>query len=185
MNNSGGVILAINFSSDVNPNGPVPAQDHLWNTLLTEHCGRKIGRNEDTIFAKFDDARSAVTCALAIQWRFTSNDEMVSAGDQIYCRVSVNHRPIGIAANPPDLDEIDDVYKLLAVADLRGISVSRTVFDEVRRNLKVEFDTSRPIEQCGYLCQNIRGNLDRLDLLQASAVRILPTAITNALAGLH
>lgn len=185
MTNPGGAILAINFSTDADPHGNVPEQDQFWNDLLTKHHGCEIGRNQDSVFVEFGDARSAVTCALALQGRLSSDEDAGGRAASKFCRVSVNHRPFGISLSPPGDGEVDDTYKLLAVADLNGISISRTVYDEVRRNLDVEFDTSRPINQCGYLCQNIRQNLNQLDLLQASAVRISPSAITTASANLE
>lgn len=173
MTGPGGVVLAINFSTDAAPERSVSKQDRLWGTLLAELGGGEIGRNEDTVFAEFNDAKSAVCCALVLQERLSE--------DHVYCRVSVNHRPFGSATTPPKHDEIDDSYKLLAVAELKGISISRTIYDEVRRSLEVAYDMSRPMEQCGYLCQNIRGNLSTLDLLQASAVRIPHAAISSAI----
>lgn len=175
------ILLAMSFATDAELDGTIPEDDQFLGAVVNEYCGCEIGRNEDTVFAEFGDAKSVVTCAMAIQSLLAANDESATGGNQIRCRAGVNHRPPGAAERPPDRDEIDDAYKLLAVADLRGISISRTVFDEVHRILNVDYDTSRPIEQCGYLCQNIRQNLGRLDLLQAFAVRIPPSAITNAL----
>jgi adenylate cyclase len=103
-------------------------------TLASVHCGRVVDTAGDSILAEFPSVVGAVAAALAFQ------DQLAAAGTMLKFRIGVDLGDV-IAEDDGTLfgDGVNRAARLQSLADAGGILVSRTVFQEVRGRLPVEF----------------------------------------------
>jgi hypothetical protein len=134
-------------------------------------------------FAVFANALDALRCALVIQRRSVAGAVETAAHPSPLCHVGLNIEmiPMDAVRWPPDTD--DSVCRLVALSEPGGICLSRTIFDEVRFQVDLPFDTERDPRHTAYQCQEIRRKLDTLNLLEAGSVRIGAADLAGYLSG--
>ncbi len=134
---------------------------------------------EGWFLARFQDALAAVRCAVEIQQELANRSVEVPATDPLRLHVGLNHEvlPNDGDAWPPNKD--DSVARLVAIAEPGGICLSRTIYDDVRFQIDLPFDTTRDPKHTAYTCQEIRQKFDDLNLLESSAVRLSSAALVG------
>lgn len=134
--------------------------------------------------AEFANALDALKCALDIQRGSISNTAEVSAASTPLCHVGLNIETASADYSvwPPDRD--DSVCRLVALAEPGGICLSRTVYDIVRFQVVLPFETERDPNHTAYQCGEIRNKLNTLNLLEAGSVRLSASGLA-ALATKH
>ncbi len=132
---------------------------------------------EGWFLAKFQNALAAIRCAVEIQRRLAGRSVDVLATDPPLLHIGLNHEvpPNDGEAWPPDKD--DTVERLVAFAEPGGICLSRTIYDEVRAQIDLPFDTTRDPKHTAFVCQEIRRKFDDLNLLESSAVKLSAAAL--------
>ena len=160
---------------------------NAWSELigsLTDSVGRHHGSvihvaGEGWFLARFQDALAAVSCAVEVQRALADRDVDVPGADTRRLHIGLNHEvpPDDGEAWPPDRD--DRVDRLVAIAESGGICLSRTIYDDVRFQVDLPFDTMRDPKHTAYACQEIRRKFDDLNLLESSAVRLSPAALVG------
>lgn len=140
--------------------------------------GRVVNFSVETcLLAEFSNTLDAVGCAVEIQRDLADRSEIVPASRQTRLRIGVNHETLPPGGETSAIDKGDSVARLVALAEPGGICISRTVYDEVRSHLKLQYDTKRDPKHTAFLCQEIRQKWDELNLLELSAVRIGPAEL--------
>ncbi len=134
---------------------------------------------EGWFLAKFQDALAAVRCAVEIQQQLANRSVEGQATDSLRLHIGLNHEvpPNDGEAWPPDED--GSVVRLVAIAEPGGICLSRTIYDDVRFQIDLPFDTTRDPKHTAYACQEIRQKFDDLNLLESSAVRLSSAALVG------
>ena len=112
----------------------------LIDPKIEEHHGRVVKNTGDGMLAEFASVVDAVRCAAEIQRAMIDREPEVSDDRRIKFRVGVN---LGdVIADGGDIfgDGVNVAARLEALAEPGGISISRTVRDQIRDKLAYQFD---------------------------------------------
>jgi adenylate cyclase len=149
-------------------------QAHLQQLIdpkVKEHHGRIVKNTGDGFLAEFASVLDAVRCAAEIQRAMVDRETDPRADRQIKFRIGVN---LGdIIADRSDIfgDGVNVAARLEALAEPGGISVSRTVRDQIRDKLSYTFE-----DMGEQTVKNIARPL-RVYAMKAAAVAALPPLI--------
>lgn len=145
---------------------------------IDRHHGRVLDAADKASFpATFPSAVEAVACAVELQRDLAERGERVPASRQVRCRIGVDYvAPTGEVSM---CDEGANVVRLAALAEPGGVCMSRAVYDEVKSQLKLRYDTNRDPAHSAFTCGDIRRKRNDLNLLEASAVRIGEAALMD------
>jgi hypothetical protein len=141
--------------------------------IVEDHHGRVIDVDGPGWFvAAFDSAREGTLCAVEIQRTLhNASDELAGAPIRwLHIGLNTETPPRSCEPWPPARD--DSVDRLVSLAEPGGVCLSRTVYDEVRFHVDLPFDASRDPHHTAYACQEIRGKLASLNLLESGAVHL-------------
>ena len=148
--------------------------------VVDTHEGHVINIVGDGWFvAEFSNALTGVQCAVDIQLDLKEAVAEPTAMDQAQLHIGVNYEP------PPRPGQVwpstrdDSADRLAALAELGGICLSRTVYDEIRFKINLPFDTMRDPKHTAFVCQEIRRKLGSLNLLESGAVRLGAAALRS------
>lgn len=152
--------------------------------ILAKHVDRHHGRvehigTEGHYLTKFSSALEAVGCAVDVQRDIAARKKTLPVSDQMGLRIGVKHEDLGTKAEAATSDGGDSVLRLVALAAPGGICISRTIYDEVRFQFDLDYDTATDPKQTVYVCQEIRQKWNELNLLELSAVKIPPSALLS------
>lgn len=147
---------------------------------IDRHHGCALNTAAEALFlASFSSAVEAVGCAVELQRDLADRSRSVPATYETRCRIGVNHENLSPGAEAATCDEGTSVGRLVALAEPGGVCISRTVYDEVRFRLKLQYDTKRDPGHTAFSCGEIRKKRNELNLLEASVVRIGPAALLD------
>ena len=143
---------------------------------LARHDGRRLNGDDPTkLIAGFPHATAAVGCAAAFQCRMGSSEPGPSDAQDRLFRIGVDHVD-GLAS---DADIGATASALAALSELGGLCISRTVYEEVRFQINLDYDTKRDPRQTAFVCQEIRKKLKDLNLMALSAVKISRNSLVS------
>ncbi|WDZ81967.1 adenylate/guanylate cyclase domain-containing protein (plasmid) [Ensifer adhaerens] len=135
-------------------------QGALINPKIAEHAGRIVKTMGDGLLVEFGSPVEAVRCAVEVQVAIATREATISEDCRIRFRIGINLGDV-IAEDDDVLgDGVNIAARLQLLADVGGICVSRSVRDQVRDRLAVEFEDmgeqsvrniARPI-QCYRVC---------------------------------
>lgn len=150
--------------------------------VVSDHIDRHLGcplntAPEALFLASFSSAVEAVGCAVELQRDLAERSRTAPATRQMQCRIGVNHHDSLPGGEASTRDEGTSVARLVALADPGGVCISRTVYDEVRFQLRLPYDTERDPSHTAFTCGEIRKKRNELNLLEASVVRIGPATL--------
>lgn len=147
---------------------------------VDQHHGCRLNtRPETTFLATFPSALEGVGCAVGLQRDLADRSNTVPSTRQMRLCIGVNHEGLSTRGEASASDEDSSVVRLVALAEPGGICISRTVYDEVRYQLELQYDTKRDSKHTAFVCQEIRLKWSELNLLESSAVRINPAALVG------
>jgi len=104
-------------------------------TLIDQHRGRVIDSPGDNMLSEFASVVDAVQCAAAIQKELNSRNTALPENRKMQFRIGIN---LGNVIQEGDRifgDGVNIAARLEAIAEPGGISVSKTVFDQVENKL--------------------------------------------------
>lgn len=159
------------------PDGEIKTefQEALFGSIMA-HGGTKISSiDSGEIFAIFPTAFAAVRSALDVQKSIANN----AFNEEFEIQSAVDHLA---TVDPGHFLDDESRHNLLAFAssaEIGGVALSRTVYEDVRYRIKVEYDTRHDSKQIAFVCQEIRRKLNILNLDELSAVRISRKAIAK------
>jgi adenylate cyclase len=146
----------------------------LVNPKIGEHRGRIVKNTGDGILAEFASVVEAVRCAVEVQRGMIDREPEVPEERRIRFRIGVN---LGdVIAEEHDIfgDGVNVAARLEALAEPGGISISRTVRDQIRDKL------SYPFEDMGELSVKNIARPVRVYALRPEAIAALPEPSVTA-----
>ena len=144
----------------------------VFTSEIKKHRGRVVDAKGDAILAEFTSVVDAVSSAVDIQKQLAERNTELSDDRRMDFRIGVNLGDVIVKDDVNYEDGDNSVTRLVALAEPGGICISRTVYDDVRSQLNLPYDTKRDSRQTAFLCQEIRQKWDTLNLLELSAVKI-------------
>ncbi|MFP4222349.1 MAG: NACHT domain-containing protein, partial [Phormidium sp.] len=111
-------------------------------TLMTEICQRQGGRvvksTGDGLLMYFDQAMSAVACALEIQQRLAERAKTLSDPDILEHRIGIHVGNVYLKDNDVMGNGVNIAARLQTQAEPNGICISKSVYDDVKKALSVK-----------------------------------------------
>jgi len=138
---------------------------------LDEYDGLRIGASGREVYAAFISTSLALHFSVNLQRAIRNLDD----GVRNLC-IAVNHRDTDADAGYATNTEIVDLRSLLERCEPGGIALARTVYDAVRYEVKLPYDTKPDNKDLFFACAIMRQNRNSINLLRNSAVR-LPASV--------
>lgn len=115
-------------------------QGALVNPKIAEHAGRIIKTMGDGMLVEFGSPVEAVRCAVEVQIGIAAREATIPEDRRIRFRIGINLGDV-IAEDGDVLgDGVNIAARLQVLADIGGICLSRSVRDQVRDRLPLEFE---------------------------------------------
>ncbi len=131
---------------------------------IERHGGQHETMPEGVLVAGFDRVLDAVTCAVEAL--------RALAEGQAHGRPPAPR--IGVSEADPEA-----AAALAALAEPGGLCLSRTAYYEVRFQLELPYATEIGVDSTAYTCGEIRGKRKAMNLVDLSAVRVAPAALSG------
>jgi class 3 adenylate cyclase/pimeloyl-ACP methyl ester carboxylesterase len=112
--------------------------------LISRYGGRLIDTAGDGILAEFPSVIAAVECAVEIQTVMAARNEEIPEHRRMLFRMGINLGDVLHDETRIYGDGINVAARLEGIAEPGGICISRQVFDQVNRALKVDFQALGP-----------------------------------------
>ncbi len=120
-------------------------RDGVLTPLIGEHGGRIVKLMGDGVLVEFASAVNAVACALAIQDRMASTDDVVTGGRRILFRIGINLGDVMEEGSDIYGDGINIASRLEALAPPGGVCIAGNVHDAVYGKIKI---TAEDLGEC-------------------------------------
>ena len=108
--------------------------------LVADHHGRVFGSAGDSVLAEFPSPVEAVRCAVNIQRELEARDADLPEGRRMRLRIGVNLGDVIVEGDDLLGDGVNIASRLESLADPGGISLSRPVFDQIRKQLELGYE---------------------------------------------
>jgi adenylate cyclase len=108
--------------------------------LIKEYSGRIVNAPGDNVLAEFSSVVNAVECAVRIQQELKKKYTDSPEKKRMQFRIGVNLGDVIIKGNSIYGDGVNAASRIEAFADPGGICISRSVYDQVKRKIDVQFD---------------------------------------------
>ena len=112
--------------------------------VVAQHNGRVVKVRGDGVLVEFASAVDAVQCAIEVQKRFDSANHGVPETNRIILRIGINLGDVIVEGQDIYGDGVNVAARLEALAEPRGIYVSGSVYEQVKRKLASDFDDLGP-----------------------------------------
>jgi adenylate cyclase len=114
----------------------------IFQERVQAHRGRVVDMAGDSVLAVFDAATAAVRAAFEIQNDLGHRNEALPEAQRMHFRIGVN---LGEVIEKPDGtvygDGVNVAARLESIGDPGGVSISGTVYDQVKNRLEMIFDS--------------------------------------------
>jgi adenylate cyclase len=115
-------------------------QKSILEPTIAENHGRIIRLMGDGVLAEFASVTDAVNGAAEMQRRMAAANAGLPEGRHIVLRIGINIGDVIVEGDDLYGDGVNIAARLQALADPGGIYVSRTVFDNVRNKVELQFE---------------------------------------------
>ena len=112
----------------------------LMTGLIEEFNGRVVDATGDNMLSEFSSVVNAVECAVAIQRELKSKYSGTQGNNRMEFRIGVNLGDVIIKDNSIYGDGVNAAARIESLADPGGICISRSVYDQVKRKVDVQYD---------------------------------------------
>jgi adenylate cyclase len=113
----------------------------VFRDKIQAHHGRVVDMAGDSVLAVFEAATEAVRTAFEIQSELAQRNEALPEGRRMRFRIGVN---LGEVIEKPDGtvygDGVNVAARLESIGEPGGVTVSGTIFDQVKNRLQLGFD---------------------------------------------
>ena len=109
-------------------------------TFVADHSGRVFGSAGDSIVAEFPSPVEAVRCAVDIQRTLEVRSADLPESRRMRLRIGVNLGDVIVDGDDLLGDGVNIAARLESLADPGGISLSRPVFDQIRKQLHLGYE---------------------------------------------
>jgi adenylate cyclase len=114
-------------------------RSNILEPAIDKHFGRLFKTMGDGFLAEFSSAVQAVTCAIDIQ----TKNERTFSGDQdastMRLRIGIHVGDVIVEDDDLMGDGVNIAARLESIAETGGVSISHTVYDQIRDRVKAEF----------------------------------------------
>lgn len=142
--------------------------------LISEYRGRVVELMDDGLLAEFVSAVDAVECVVKIQKGIAG-----SRADAIRYRIGVNFGNSTVKGKGVLADDVDGAARLAALAEPGGICIARSVYDEVKSELKLKYEHHSDWMHLALMSTKTPDSWPKtMHLIEVSAVKISAAAIT-------
>ncbi len=108
--------------------------------LVASHHGRVFGRAGDSVISEFASAVEAVRCAVDIQRELEARNVDLPEDRRMRLRIGVNLGDVIVEGDNLIGDGVNIAARLEALAEPGGISLARSVFDQVKKQLDLGYE---------------------------------------------
>ena len=108
--------------------------------LVTSHHGRVFGRAGDSVIAEFASPVEAVRCAVDIQRELEAHNVNLAEDRRMRLRIGVNLGDVIVEGDNLLGDGVNIAARLETIADPGGISLTRPVLDQVKKQLDLGYE---------------------------------------------
>jgi adenylate cyclase len=112
----------------------------VTDSLIQQHHGRVVNTAGDSILAEFASAVDAVQCAVDIQHALKANNADLSLTRQMEFRIGINVGDVVVRGEELYGDGVNIAARLQALADIGGVFISGTVYDQVKNKLALRYE---------------------------------------------
>lgn len=118
----------------------ITAYREIISDFIEKHQGRVVDSPGDNILAEFGSTLNAVKSAIAIQQRLEKENEKLPADRHMQFRIGINLGDIIHKGDRIYGDGVNVAARIESLADPGGISVSRNVFDQIKKKVPQGFE---------------------------------------------
>ena len=108
--------------------------------LVASHHGRVFGSAGDSVIAEFASPVEAVRCAVDIQHELEVHNVDLPEDRRMRLRIGVNLGDVIVEGDNLLGDGVNIAARLETLADPGGISLARSVFDQVKKQLDLGYE---------------------------------------------
>ena len=108
--------------------------------LVVSHHGRVFGSAGDSVIAEFASPVEAVRCVVAIQRELEARNVDLAEDRRMRLRIGINLGDVIVEGDNLLGDGVNIAARLEALAEPGGISVARSVFDQVKKQLDLGYE---------------------------------------------
>ena len=106
---------------------------------ITAHNGRIFGSAGDSVISEFASPVEAVRCAVNIQKDLESTEHDLPESLRMRFRIGINLGDVIVEGDNLLGDGVNVAARLETIADPGGITLSRAVYDQVRKQLDLDY----------------------------------------------
>ena len=112
----------------------------LIDSLIEQHHGRFVNSAGDSVLAEFASVVNAVQCAVEIQTTLKSENANIPPERRMEFRIGVNLGDVMVDGEQIYGDGVNVAARLESLADPGGICISRTVHENIRNKLPLNYE---------------------------------------------
>ncbi len=108
--------------------------------IIRQHRGRVVGSAGDSVLAEFASVVDAVQCAVVIQATLKAENTSLPLDRRMEFRIGINLGDVMVRGEQVYDDGVNIAARLEGLAEPGGISISGTVYDQVKNKLALEYE---------------------------------------------
>src|SRR5713101_7259047 len=112
----------------------------LIDSLIEQHRGRFVNSAGDSVLAEFASVVNAVQCAVDIQTTLKGENANLPPDRRMEFRIGVNLGDVMVDGEQIYGDGVNVAARLESLADPGGICISRTVHEQIRNKLALNYE---------------------------------------------
>ena len=112
----------------------------ILKSLFSEYDGRLFNTGGDSYFVEFQNESSAVLCAIQFQAKIAVNNKSRGEGIQLDFRIGINSGLVVDKGENLLGDGVNIAARIEALAQPKGISISKSVYEKVKTKSNIEFN---------------------------------------------
>jgi adenylate cyclase len=116
------------------------ASRKITDSLIERHHGRFVNSAGDSVLAEFSSVVEAVTCAVTIQTALRAENAQLPLERRMQFRIGVNLGDVMVEGQQIYGDGVNVAARLESLAEPGGICISRSVHENVRNKLPLNFE---------------------------------------------
>ena len=116
------------------------SHEDILKLLFLKYGGRLFNTGGDSYFVEFQDENSAVLCAIQFQTKIASNNKSRADAIQLDFRIGINSGPVVDKDENLLGDGVNIAARLEALAQPKGISISKSIYEKVKAKSDIEFN---------------------------------------------
>src|SRR5215468_11654218 len=117
------------------------AHREIVDSLVAAHRGRIFNSAGDSVVVEFPSAVEATHCAVEIQREIAKCNEPVAADKRLEFRIGLNVGDVMVEGGNLFGDGVNVADRVQKLAEAGGICVARTVHDQIRNKVDVQFES--------------------------------------------